>query len=419
MKKSIEITCPECGHEFEPTESYDKLIQHQVDEHLQKIKADFASKKSALKKKETEIEKLKNSLQDQIDGEVKKKTDELKAKAEKDAAEKVTVEIDDLKEQLKEKANALSESHKAELELRKQVRLVEEKEKELELEIEKQTQARLDEFKEKTLKDTEESYKLKILEKEKKIKEIEAKLEAAKRSANQGSQQTQGEAIEEEFEKQLEASFPVDHFQAVPKGVNGADLIQEIINSTGSVAGSMLWEFKNTKVFKNDWIEKLKGDQRTVGADAAILVSRVLPKDAAPIELIDGVFVVSYAIAIPFAATLRKSIEELSYARVVTQGQGQKMQLIYSYLTGPEFKRKVKCIVDAFETMKDQLEKEKKAYKRIWSAREKMLENVIDSATSMYGDIEGIAGSEAPQIDGLKLPEPEIELLEPAEEVVN
>lgn len=397
------VTCPKCQDKFEPAEAYNQFVKTEVEKEVFRSREKILTQEHQLKEKEKQLLTQQRELDLNISEKVAQKTLEIHELATEQATNKLAVEMKDLQSQISEKEKALAESQTVQLTLRKQAREVEEKEKRLDLEIEKKAQERAEEMKNSTLKLKDEEHRLIKLEYEKKIRDIEVQLELTRRTANQGSQQTQGEIVEDDFESQLRVKFPTDSFVPVPKGIEGADLIQTVRGASGQSVGTKIWEFKNTKSFAQEWITKLGKDQRVMGADIAILVTRVLPKDAPPISMIEGIFVVSYALAIPFAATLRRSLMELSYARAVTQGQDEKMRIIYNYLTGPSFKQKILSIVQAFEQIKDQLESEKKYYKKTWAFREKMLEQVIDSATSMYGEIEAIAGRVLPEIPSLSL----------------
>lgn len=360
VKKNIpiEVACPECGHRFEPTEALSRLVHSESEREIEKLRQEYSIKETALINREQNLKSEQAKIQGKVDDQVKLQLKTVQEAAQKQAEEKLSLELRDLKEQVNEKNKALNQSQEQELQLRKRVRDVEEKERQLTLEVERQVQNQLETLKENTLKRLEQDYQLKLLERDKQIRDIKEQLEAAKRTALQGSQQTQGEAVEEALENQLRVKFPTDRFEPVPKGIEGADLIQSVRGQTGTIIGTMLWEFKNTKSFNDEWVNKLLQDQRQLGAHAAILVSKSLPKDASPIEVINGVFVVSLSIAIPFAITVRKSLEELSYARAVTQGQDEKTRIIYSYLTGPAFKQKMMSIVQAFQSIKEQLDSE-------------------------------------------------------------
>jgi hypothetical protein len=54
--------------------------------------------------------------------------------------------------------------------------------------------------------------------------------------------------------------------------------------------------------------------------------------------------------------------------------------------------------------MKQDLEAEKRSLQRSWSKREKELERVIMSTSSLYGDLQGIIGGSLPTIQQLELP---------------
>lgn len=400
----MNITCPQCDHIFQPLESHAKIIQQRLNQERKVLHNQYKEKELEVKKIQKELEDSQSKFEKKIQAGIKAKIPELTKSIQEKAQQNIELEFDDLKLQLKEKEDFLNSSKKTELELRKKVRQIGQREKELDLEVEKTVAQQVEDIEKKAQIRADENFKLKILEKEKKIQEIEQRLEEAKRTANKGSQQTQGEVVEEEFERLLKAKFPLDDFHPVPKGIQGADLIQKVKNSTGSTCGSLVWEFKQTKNFSMKWIPKLKEDMAQIGATVGILVSHTMPKDSESLELIDGIYVVSYSFALYLAIPLRKKLIEVNYTQLVGQGKDQKMGLIYGYMTGPVFKQKLTTIIDAFKTLKDDLEKEKRAYKKIWAQREKNLELAIDSTTTLVGDITGIAGSSAPLMEEFSLP---------------
>lgn len=398
--KAFSVSCPSCSHRFEPIEAQAQFIAREVDAALQ-LKLAEAEKKTRLEFTEKYNMKLK-----EMERQLHEKTiaiNEAKQKAQIEETRKVEFKLKDLENQLKEREANVQKAHEQQLILTRKLREAQEREQKIDIEVEQKLMEKLDSVQMEAKTRAEDLYKLQLAQRDKKIKDIEQQLESARRTAEQGSQQSQGEIVEIEFEKQLTAKYPLDQFSPVPKGFDGADLVQTVVNSTGKRSGSIIWEFKNTKNFSYDWLTKLKNDQQKINADVAILVTKTLPKDIQETEFIDGVLIVSYALAIPLSAIVRKSIEDLSYAALVTQGQDEKMRLIYNYLTGNQFTTKVKSIVAAFKSLKEDLETEKRAFKKMWAAREKLLERVIDSASSLYGDIEGIAGSAAPKIDELEI----------------
>lgn len=353
-------------------------------------------------------EKLSQEVDEQVNArletELKTKLTEAQAKTKLEETKKFEIARRDLENQLSEKSLAVEQANEQQLKLAKQLREATERQQKMDIEIEQKVTERIGVITSEAQVNAEEQYKFKLMERDKKIKDIEQQLEAARRTAEQGSQQSQGEVVEMEFEKELSVKYPLDKFEPVPKGFDGADLLQTVVSNTGKKNGTIIWEFKNTKNFSAEWIAKLKKDQQQANADVAVLVTKTLPKGGQEVEMIDGVLVVSYALAIPVSGILRKSIEDLSYAQLVTQGQDEKMRMIYNYLTGNQFKTKITAIVSAFKSLKEDIETEKRAFKKMWASREKLLDHVIDSASSMYGDIEGIAGSAAPKIEALEIP---------------
>ncbi|MEK6554612.1 MAG: DUF2130 domain-containing protein, partial [Bdellovibrionota bacterium] len=359
--KTFPVTCPKCSHEFEPVEAQAQFVAREVEAALAKSKQQLLTKQKELHDREASLKASEDEINSKVEAALKAKLAEVEKKAKDEQAKKFELKFKDLENQLSEKDKASKDWTEQQLILTRQLREANERQQKLDLEVEQKVMAKLDEVQSDAMVRAEDLYKLQLAQRDKKIKDIEQQLETARRTAEQGSQQTQGEVVEIEFEKALSIKYPLDKFVPVPKGVDGADLIQTVVNATGKKCGSMVWEFKNTKNFGGDWIPKIKKDQQLVSADVAILVTKALPKGVQEMEMIDGVFVVSYELALPMSAMIRKSIEDLSYAQLVTHGQDEKMRIIYNYLTGAQFKAKMQAIVSAFVTLKENLETEKRA----------------------------------------------------------
>jgi hypothetical protein len=227
-------------------------------------------------------------------------------------------------------------------------------------------------------------------------------IEDLKRKAEQGSQQTQGEVQELELEKELAALFPYDNVQPVPKGMQGADVVQEVISNSGNRCGSIIWESKRTKSWSDGWIAKLKDDQRTARADVAIIVTQSLPKDMRTFGYVDGVWVTDYTCFYGLALAMRQKITELAFTKSMAASKNEKADVLFHYLTGVEFRQRVEAIVEAFSDMKTELDKEKRMFERSWSKREKQLQSVILNTAGMYGDLQGLIGSSMQTIPALE-----------------
>ena len=215
--------------------------------------------------------------------------------------------------------------------------------------------------------------------------------------------ETQGEVLEQDFEAQLRSFFVYDDIQPVPKGIRGADLIQTVRSPLGAGCGVLLWEAKNTKAWNAQWIPKLKEDMIEIRAAIAILVTVVLPDGVGRFGLVDGVWVSDPLSAIPLAAALRQQLLVVDRERQSSVGKNEKMELLYQYLAGTEFKQKIEGIVEAFTTMQEQLNTERRAMERQWKQRGKQIERVVKNTVGLYGDMQGIIGGQIPTIPALEL----------------
>ena len=255
---------------------------------------------------------------------------------------------------------------------------------------------------EQAKKEAEEGLKLKVMEKEQTIASMQTQIEELKRRAEQGSQQLQGEVQELELEALLRAKFPRDTIEPVPKGEFGGDALQRVMGPLGQLCGTILWESKRTKNWSDGWLVKLRDDQRTAKADIAIIVSQTLPKDVESFDLVDGIWVTNAKSVFSLAVALRHSLIELASARQALDGQQTKTEMVYQYLTGPRFRHRVEAIVEAFSSMQEDLDREKKAITKQWAKREEQIERVMQATVGMYGDLQAIAGKSLQEIEGLE-----------------
>jgi hypothetical protein len=401
------ITCPQCGHKFALSDA----LTHQIREHLKtELQADVVKREAEAKRKLDEVKvkeealaKAKDALNEEVEKQLKQKLAEAEAKATKKVEGKFAEQFKELQDSLKERDDSIKTFRKNELDLRKKQHELEKAKENAELEI----QRKLDEERAKIRQEAEgkaqEQHHLKDLEKEKVINDLKAALEDMKRKADQGSMETQGEVFEQEFEAQLKHFFVHDDIQPVPKGIRGADLIHTVRTPLGADCGILLWETKNTKAWSAQWIPKLKDDMIETRATIAILVSVVLPEGVSRFGQVDGVWVSDPLSAIPLAAALRQQLVALDRERQSSVGKNEKMEMLYHYLAGTEFKQKIEGIVEAFTAMQDQVNKERRAMEKNWKEREKQIERVIKNTVGLYGDMQGIIGGQIPQIPALEL----------------
>ena len=275
--------------------------------------------------------------------------------------------------------------------------------RELELSVEQRVQEALATVRNQAERDAEARLKAKVTERDVQIAGMQRKIEELRRKAAQGSEQLQGEAFEHEIEAALRQQFPQDLIEPVPTGEFGGDILQRVRNTTGQVCGTLLWELKATKAWNERWLAKLRDNQRAAHADVALLVSHALPKGCETFGTIDGVWVTHQRYAMPLAAALRHSLIEVATLRQAQDGQRGKMELMYQYLTGPQFRLRIEAIVEKFTDMQADLDRERKAITRLWAKREQQLNTVITSSAGLYGDLQGIAGNTMPEIEQFEL----------------
>lgn len=308
-----------------------------------------------------------------------------------------------LEERLVEKDIKLKEAKENELQMRKDKNKLEEEKQNFELEKQRQfDEERKKIFEEAGRKATEEQ-RYTIAQLKKQLTDATKAKDDLARKLEQGSQQTQGEVLELELEEILKAEFPYDEIVPVPKGVSGADVIQKVIDRSGRPCGQIVWESKNAQAWKNEWIQKLKDNQRAVKADLAVIVSVVLPDDVKGFTFRDGVWICDIKLAVALASALRMNLESLTREKAMSVGKNEKVEILYAYLTGVEFNQRVEAIVEVFFKMDEGLKKERMAYEKIWSEREKQIKKVLTNTVGMYGDLSGLVT--LPQIKMLELPE--------------
>jgi hypothetical protein len=320
------------------------------------------------------------------------------------AEQKMAQDLAALREQLTDQSRALAEARTQELALRKRERELERRQQDLELSVARQ----LDEQRRAIVEDAQarvaEEHRLKDAEKERQLADMRRQIEDLKRKAEQGSQQLQGEAGEEELESLLRANFPNDEIRAISQGVRGADVEHIVVDARGRRNGTILWECKNTRNWSDAWIPKLKQDQRSMHADVAVIVSAAMPKGCKRFTFIDGVLVTDFACAASLAAVLRTNLCQLAQARSAAVNKEEKLELLYRYLSGVEFRQRVEAVVEAFTAMRHDLEQERRAAERLWAKRARQIDAVTLNVSGMYGDLQGLVPA-LPSIARLELPE--------------
>ena len=409
------IICPNCKTEIKLTESLAAPLiestRRDYEKQLALKDTDIARKEESLREREEAVTKAKQAIDDQVAEKLVAERARIVAEESKKAKLALQTDIDqktrelaELQDVLTQRDIKLAEAQKAQADLIRQKRELDDAKRELELTVEKRVQDGLSVTREQAKKEAEEGLKLKVMEKEQTIASMQTQIEELKRRAEQGSQQLQGEVQELELEALLRAKFPRDTVEPVPKGEFGGDALQRVMGPLGQQCGTILWESKRTKNWSDGWLAKLRDDQRTAKADIAIIVSQTLPKDVESFDLIDGIWVTTAKSVFSLAVALRHSLIELASARQALEGQQTKTEMVYQYLTGPRFRHRVEAIVEAFSSMQEDLDRERKAITKQWAKREEQIERVMQATAGMYGDLQGIAGKTIQEIEGLGLP---------------
>ena len=442
------LKCPKCGTQIELTKAFTSQIEHKLQvEYSLKLEAEkkqieIRFSKQAEEKFSLELQDLKTQVQEKdekikqaqqnelslrkrqrelderekaIDQTAEKLKEEynqkylaeklnLEERVRKETQESIGIELKDLKSQVEEKDRKLKEALDNELKMRHQQRELEEREKNVQLEV----QRKLDEGSKKiwasAASKANEDHRLKDAEKDKKIAEMLQQIEDLKRKAEQGSQQSQGEVLEIELENLLRATFRSDDIQPVPKGIKGADVIQKVYTKLGNFCGTILWESKQTKSWSDTWLQKLKDDQREVKANLAVIVSIALPKNIKTIGLMEGIWITDFSTVVGLATALREGMIEAARTKASLVGKNEKMEHVYAYLSGQEFRQRIEAVVESFVIMKSDLDAEKRSMEKIWSKREQQITRVLKNTAGLYGDLQGIIGGALQPISRLELP---------------
>lgn len=400
MNETILIKCPACSNEFPLS---DAVLGSVRDDLTREIQSEINGREKRLnerqrllEQKEAAVAKSEVEFSDKVEATVSKRVNEelesVRSKATKKAEEANEALVSELQSELQQKTDALRTEKEKELQLRREKGELEEAKENLQLEIQRKLDEERSKLKEQIEAKFAEENRLKLAEKEKVIGDLREKLEDAQRKASQGSQQTQGEVLQLDFEQHLRKAFPHDRINGVPKGTRGADFSQEVINNAGKSCGVMLHETKRTKNWSDTWIPKLKEDMRAARAEFGVIVTETLPKDIHLFGPKDGIWVADLSSAMPLAYVLRSTLLELALARGDREGAKCKMELLYAYLTGPDFRQRVLAVIEAFQALREDLDRERRTLTKSWSKREQHINCVMENMAGMIGDVQGISG---------------------------
>jgi hypothetical protein len=379
------IHCPKCNHAFEPGDSIREEVQNELRGQM----------KEWQKQKEIETAAL-------IEAEKKKMHADLENNLKKNIALEYEAQLQQFQKNATEAETKLQAARAKEVAFLQKEQDLKTKEAELEVTLQRQLIEERGKLQEQLAKEEaeknnlkEQQFAMRTKELEKQIEDQKKLVEEMRRKQEQGSMQLQGEVQELMLEELLQTTFPFDKIEEVGKGVRGADCIQVVRNQFGNESGKIIYESKRTKDFANEWIEKLKSDMRTLGADVAIIVTQTLPKDMDRFGEKDGVYICTFTEVRSVALLLRNALLKIAEAKKSQENKGDKMVMLYDYLISSEFSEQWKAIREGFMSMKLSIQKERDTMEKLWKAREKQLEKVLLNAAHIKGSVEGIAGADA------------------------
>lgn len=384
------IACPKCNEQIEISQALQGQIEAQVlaaehkrhEAELAKVREESANQAQAESRQALELAKK------QLVGEQETLINRLR----EDAA---TAQQDSRK--LREQLSELMTELRAERQAKENAQL----------EAQKQLAAEESKIREAATREADERQRFNMAARDKTIADLQSALDAAQRKAAQGSQQLQGEVLELDLEDQLRTEFPFDDITEVKKGQRGADIKQLVKSQVGDTCGTILWETKNGK-WQPAWVPKFKQDIREANANIGVIVSAEVPDDYGDLKHLEGtVWIVTPKLATRLAAALRMTILQVDSANKMAAGKDAKMESLYQFLVGPEFKHRIEAIIESYTLLQDELEKEKRTYALKWARQEKAIRSVIDNTIGMYGDLQGITNRALPTIKPLELIEAE------------
>lgn len=403
--KKLMITCPECKHEFSP----DQSLRHQLDHLMQEERADLASryaeKEKALERQKSVLLKKENSIEQLVNEKLNSEKSRMKLEVEKKVRGDFSTELNGLRSELEEKQARLDEAKELELEMERLRRESKEREDTMKLRFEKELNAERTRIESIIIEREAQRHEMKLAERDKQLNDLRKQLEEARRKAEQGSMQTQGEVQELALQDLLCDLFKFDSIQEVPKGQNGADTVHVVRTQYGKECGVIAYESKRTKNFSEGWIAKLKEDMREHGASHAILVTEVMPKEMPTFGMRNGVWICTFKEVAGLASAIRQICITEANIKATEVNRAEKIQALYNYLMSSEFKQRVEAIIEAAAEMRQNIDKERRSMLTFWKKQEKAIDQMGFLVTDIVGSIDGISGNALGTIRGLQLEE--------------
>jgi hypothetical protein len=395
------IICPKCGVKVSLGGA---VLQPIMDRMRKDIEGDTRKRELELAKKEKQLNTLQKNIDKRVDDGIAKGLRKEEVKLRTRITEEHELDIKDLQNIIDEKTRKLEDTEKHELEIRKKMRELEGREKNLELDTQRRIQEEKKKIEDDVRKQVHEENELKEREHFDTIEGMKKQVEELKQKLQQGSQQQQGEVLETLLEDTLRDCFPGDLIESVPKGIEGPDIVQKVCKSSGEICGIIAWELKRTKNWSDKWVDKIKEDLTPLNAEIGVIVSVALPPDVRNFSIIKGVVVSSTDCFIPVAMMLRRQIVDGYRQKQAAVNSAEKKDMIYEYLLSEQFRQRVEAIAEPLILLKSDLEKEIRSLTRNWGKQQKQIEKAFKGVARMYGEMQGIVGNNLPDVRTLALP---------------
>lgn len=406
------ITCPKCMSSFALTESLAAPLLAQRDADYKRALAlrdeQIRGAEADITKREDEVRNKAAVVERTISERVMAEREEVLKRQRALARQEFSVllkqnesTLQDLSRVIDSKDQQLRTAQDTEAQYKRQMRSLDAEKQRMALTIEEKVAQEVEEVRRQASKDATIAAQLRLREKDLRIDAMAKQIDILKQQAEQGPQHIQGAAQEAELVSLLREHFPQDEIYKVPMGQAGGDVVHFVRNAKGLACGTILWESKRTKTWSENWLTKLKDDQRVAKADIAIIVSQALPKNVEYFEQRGEVWVAGFECVIPVAGSLRYLLIQTVATRRLSEGVKDKANLVYGYVTSSTFKQRVHALIDSYKAMESDLMAEQRAIKRQWAKRRQQLDRMSDSTVGMWGDLEAIAGKGIPELEGI------------------
>ena len=399
------VTCPKCEHEFSLEQGFARQALDGIEAASEQAMARLRNEeRAAAERRAQQREKEQQELQQRAVEDARKQANEQTRQALEQAQQAGRQQLEALQKQFSNAQQQLTELRAEQLQLRDERQKLKDEKEALTLEVRKQVDAQLGQREALVREQEQQRNALDKAELQKKLEDMKVQMAEMQRKADQGSQQLQGEVLELALEDGLRRAFPLDAIEEVKKGQRGGDVVHKVQSRSGAEAGTLLWETKRAANFSPQWIAKLKEDMRAVGADAGVLVTMpgATPKEwdsGTQFGLVEDVWVVTWQVAVQLAEVLRAGLLDVHKQRLAGAGKGEKMEILYNYVTSTQFAQKLKAVMDSFQRMREELESEKNQTMQRWARREKQLEAGKAALLGVGGEIQGLVQQDLPQLE--------------------